>query len=285
MKKYLPVLFLVLVLLGESVATGVLPLSRGWVFNLLDQYSHLIWTAVAVYFVNYLFLDLFQAIKSYAITLVVLLFRTIKTEDVIANVNESYDSVSNVPQRIQEDIKNSYVSRVTVWSEYCVSGAIVIILLVQNISQPILVISAIGYAVISIAISRLFNPKMVKAEKEVQEQEGTFRGFLLQALSLNGLTAANLAEKQAAKVRFHFQLFTKLQLCLLQILPYLVLIPVFFAGTITLGDLIKFQAAFTLIVINAAILIQLYPTWIKGKASAERVEKLSKKREKEVDTI
>jgi ABC-type uncharacterized transport system fused permease/ATPase subunit len=183
------------------------------------------------------------------------------------------DNIPNADQRIQEDIKLSYQNRFTVWAEYFISGTIVAQLLLINISVPILSAAALGYALLSVLIAYKFNPRLRSAEVMVQQEEANFRA---KYQSIRSFFTANDASLRAEKIKTEYLLFTKLQLGLVTVLPYIILIPSLLNGSIDLGTLIKHQATFALIVVNAAILIQYYTVLIKGKASEERVRDLEK---------
>jgi ABC-type uncharacterized transport system fused permease/ATPase subunit len=277
---------LIFILVSEAVLTGLLPVSRGELFNALDVKSNHIWYLVGLYFLNYLGLDFFQSIKQFTVLKVALFYRTFRTKS--TNVSLVQDKIkgiknlnnylpSNSPQRIQEDIKLSYVQRITVWSEYFVSGLILVQLLVLNIHQPLLVAGALAYAVVSVVIAMLFNPRLTRAEIDSQQAEASYRTKLVgNILDISGLAGANDASIKAARIRTEYLLFTKLQLGLVAVLPYIVLIPQLFSGAIDLGTVVRHQATFGLIVINAAVLIQLYPQWIQGRASEQRVQEITK---------
>ncbi len=263
---------LAVVLVSESVLTGFLPHTRGYLFELLGAKAGPIWLAIFIYFINYLFLSFFQSIKAYVVLSFSLIFRSDRTRS-ISKLN--IKNVSNVSQRIQEDIKWSYHERITVWCEYLISGTILIQLIILNLSQPILVISSIGYAILSVCIAMRFNPRLTYAEKLVQDKEATFRAALsINFLNVVGLKDANKASMKAGAIRMQYYLFTQMQFGLINVLPYIVLVPKLLSGEIDLGELVKHQATFALIVVNAAILIQLYPRLIQGRASEERVKEL-----------
>jgi ABC-type uncharacterized transport system fused permease/ATPase subunit len=273
MKKL--VAFLVFILIVEATITGIIPQARGHLFDILESKGDGVWIAIGFYFSTYFFLEFFQSIKQYFMTKTSLWFRTDRTEKITSILKQK---VSNSPQRIQEDIKLSYHSRFTVWGEYLVSALIVIQLMVLNIDQPILILASLLYAALSVGIAFFFNPRLSKAEQIVQEEEATFRGRLAKKLTdVTYLPTANKAEMFAARVRLEYQLFTKLQLAFMSILPYVVLVPLLMNGTITLGTLVKHQATFALIVVNAAILIHYYTLLIKGTASEKRVKDLEVK--------
>jgi ABC-type uncharacterized transport system fused permease/ATPase subunit len=271
-------------ILSEAILTGLLPISRGYLFDLLSTKSGPIWTAIILYFFNYFFLDFCQSLKGYIVLKVSLFYRTIRTKTLykdflrsklvgIKNLNEYLPS--NSPQRIQEDIKLSYVSRITVWVEYIISGIILVQLFLQNIHQPLLVAFALGYAVISVYIAIKFNPRLTRAEKMVQQEEASYRTKLSDnILDITGLNVANQACLKSKMIQTEYLLFTKLQLGMVAVLPYVILIPQLLAGTMTLGDVVAHQATFGLIVVNASVLIQLYTVYVQGKASEERVKEI-----------
>lgn len=279
MRKYkgllTPLIILITILLSESILTGLLPVTRGGVFEMLEAKNVGVWLAIGFYFCNYLFLDFFQAIKSYFVLKVSLWFRTRRTH-LICRKGVKKD-IDTVPQRIQEDVKLSYLSRLTVYCEYFVSGIILIYLIVMNLDVPVLVGAGILYAVVSVGIAYAFNPRLNRAEQMSQEHEAKFRNTLLQKLTPRFLKKTNEAVRRAQVIRTQYLLFTKLQLGLMTVLPYIVLIPQLFAGEINLGDLVQHQATFSLIVVNAAILIQYYTILIQGKASEDRVQIVERK--------
>lgn len=266
----------VLILICESVFTGLIPHAKGYLFEQLTNKSSLIYMGLGLYFLNYLMLDFCQAIKNYFITRLSMLYRSARTRKTVKSL---VSGVSNTAQRLQEDIKISYMARITVYSEYFISFVIVIQLLIINLSQPLLILSALIYAGISVLIAFKFNPRLTKAHKTVQEKEATYRYSLLDSLSLSELMTANRACMMEAKIKMHYLLFTKLQLAVMIVLPYIMLVPSLLDGSMTLGVLVKHQATFSLIVVNAAILIQYYTLLVQGRASEDRVRDLEKKKD------
>lgn len=264
-------LVVAVILLAESILTGLIPHARGYLFGFLETKEGPIYLALGIYFLNYLSLDFFQAIKRFFIVKLAMLYRTDRSKTAVAHVRRDK---SSGPQRIQEDIKLSYVSRITVWAEYFISGTIVLQLILINLDQPILSSAALLYAAVSVAIAIRFNPRLTHVEKQVQEAEARYRTDLVSNDRLLLLPGANRATMVAEKVHMEYLLFTKLQLGFMSVLPYLVMIPGLVAGEISLGELMKHQASFSLIVVNAAILIQYYTLWVRGQASEERVQDL-----------
>lgn len=272
---------LAIIIVGEAAATGLLPVSRGHLFTLLTAKAGAIWAALFLYFFNYFAVDLFQSLKGYVVLKVSLWYRTLRTEqmsDYIGNMQAcipEFNLVSNAPQRIQEDIKLSYLARITVWVEYAISGIILMQLFLLNLSEPTLIGFALVYAAISVAIAYRFNPRLTLAEISAQQAEASFRTSLVDRITDIGLLSpTNDTLMKAARIRTEYLLFTKLQLGLIAVLPYAVLLPKLLSGTIDLGQVVQHQATFALIVVNAAVLIQLYTTLIQGKASEQRVKEI-----------
>lgn len=273
---------LVVVLIGEAVSTGLLPISRGALFRLFGSHYGNIWIILSLYGFNYFAIDLFQSFKTFMVIKVSLWYRTLRTQSVKDNLFEKLDLSTielptNCPQRIQDDIKASYFNRITVWSEYFVSGLILVQLLLLNLDVPLLILGSIIYSVISVCIAIKFNPKLTEAEQIVQQEEANYRTDLTKSLlSIGHIYIANQANIKAARIRLGYMLFTRLQLGIVAVLPYIILAPKLLAGKIDLGLLIQHQATFGLIVVNASILIQLYLILVQGKVSEDRVKEIEK---------
>ena len=265
---------LIFILLAEAFFTGILPVTKGYLFGELGNKSPAIWFALGCSFLNFLAIDFFQCFKAYFVTRVSLWYRALRTKFVVREQRTDSD-ITNIPQRIQEDIKLSYHSRITVWCEYLVSGLILVQLFLLNIRVPLLVIAALIYAAVSIFIAIRFNPRLTKAEIDVQQYEANFRSSLVENVKdMSHLLPTNAIVQKVAKIRMEYLLFTKLQLSLVIVLPYLVLLPSYIADKIDFGTLMQHQSTFSLIVVNASVLIQLYMTLIQGHASDKRVKEL-----------
>jgi len=274
MKLTISLITLGLVIISESILTGVIPIYRGDLYGALSNKSPEVYHAILVCFLIYFTLDFFQSIKGYVVLKTALIFRTRKTVEIAAKQVLKTSELDNVPQRMQEDIKLAYLNRITVLCEYFISGTIVLQLIYLNLDQPKLIAAALIYTLISVAIAILFNPRLTATEKEVQKGEASFRESLTKGFNFTSLSVANTTSLKAASIRTGYLLFTRLQLGILTMLPYAVLAPALIAGTIDMGTLMKHQGTFSLLVVNAGIIIQLYTTLIQGKASAERVKEL-----------
>lgn len=277
--SYFLYFILSVIIIGEAVGTGLLPMARGHLFSLFASKGGAIPLALLLYFLTYFSIDFFQSVKGYVVTKVSLIYRRIRTDRVNNTMKEKVFSgvglPTNVPQRIQEDIKLSYTCRIYVWVEYVISALILMQLILINWTSITLVVSSLIYAGVSVVIAILFNPRLTDAEMSVQQNEANYRtGLVANILDITGLSAANNTQMKAQVIHTQYLLFTKLQLGLIAVLPYIVLLPSFLNGTIDLGRMIEHQASFALLVVNASVLIQLYPTLIQGNASEKRVQEI-----------
>lgn len=280
-KLYLAII--TIIILAEAITTGLLPLSRGHLFDLLSTKVGPIWVALLLYFLNYLAIDFCQSIKGYWVLKIALWYRELRTRFIKTSLAcqlgtnwRSRESLpTNTPQRIQEDIKLSYTQRISVWVEYVISGLILIQLVALNFHEPLLIAFALSYAALSVYIAIKFNPRLTKAEIDVQQAEANYRtGLVANILDISGMSIANKACTSSKWIQTEYLLFTKLQLGLVAVLPYVILLPQLLSGIMELGTLIKHQSSFGLIVVNASVIIQLYTTYIQGKASEERVKEI-----------
>lgn len=272
---YVTGITLLVILLAESTLTGILPHTRGHLFTLLENKDTFVWTFIIVYFSNYFFLNFFQAIKSYFVMKAALFFRTRRAQKL--GRKKPRKQLDTIPQRIQDDIRYSYQYRLTVLCEYVISGLILLYLIFSNLDVPVLVLASLIYAVVTVFIAKTFSPKLTRVEKKAQEAEANYRNGLFKTLKTSLIHSANFATLRSEKVRMHYNLFTQLQLGIMNVLPYLVLIPLLFSGSINLGGLVEHVTTFQLLVVNASILIYKYAEWIKGVASEERVKEIERK--------
>jgi ABC-type uncharacterized transport system fused permease/ATPase subunit len=231
--------------------------------------EHLIYIGLMAYFFNLFFVNIVQTFKPYFEIRTGLIKRLLKT----ARAFHIKKDLDNIPQRIQEDIKLSIQYRIQVYAEYAISGSIVVWLIVQNYTQPILLGGSLLYSLLCIGIAYMFNPSMVRAEREIQINEANFRVAASNGIfrSFGGVITSNIF---AAKTRLAYGIANQTQVAIMTVLPYLVLIPAYVGGSMTLGNLMYFATTFELLVLNMAIVINLFPVLTQAKASHNRVKEL-----------
>lgn len=257
----------------EVLLTVVIPETKGFFFSVLETKNAALLTfALGCYFLNYVLINAQQVIKPYLQTRYSLNLRETNQQFVCEKYHLAIP-IENPEQRIQEDIKLTITNFIKVWSEYLISGLIVVILIGQNHHNPLLVGTAVLYSVISVLIAYIFQPKMIIVEKIVQKQEAQFRKdiTILNYLLFPEVIKANIA---SAAIRLKYGLFANLQNAIMVIAPFFVLTPMYFQGTISLGDMMLIATTFDLLVLNMSILINLFPTLTQANASFERVKEL-----------
>lgn len=265
-------IILTVLLVSEAVITGLFPYSRGHLYEILTEKQGLLWLGIAFFFCNQFFFEVIQSIKKFLVIKMALRVRKERTDKVI---NDGIVIEDHVPQRLQEDIKLSYLMRLTVISEYFVSILILAQLTIVNLNVPLLLLAGFAYAGISVYIAIKFNPKLKHAEISEQRAEAEYRRSCTESLNPAGVIGANKSSLLAAFFRMQYDLFTRAQLAILVVLPYLVLGPMVFAGTMSMGELVQHSTTFSLIVVNAGLLIQYYTVWVKGSASEHRARELN----------
>lgn len=259
-------------LLTEAVVTGLFPYSRGFLYEILTDKSGALWLAIGLFFANQFIFEVIQSVKKFLVIKLALRARKDRTEEILRDTIRIDD---HVPQRLQEDTKLSYLMRLTVVSEYFVAILILIQLTIVNINVPLLLVAGFVYAGISVWIAMRFNPKLKSAEISEQKAEAAYRESYIESLNPAGIIGANKASLLAAFFRMQYDLFTRTQLSILVVLPYIVLGPMVLSGAITMGELVQHSTTFSLIVVNASLLIQYYTVWVKGTASELRVKELN----------
>lgn len=269
---------LVVLLVCEAVITGLFPYSRGYLYEVLTDKAGFLWLAIALFFFNQMFFEIMQSLKKFLVIKLSLRARKQRTDEEAVAGNITIKD--HVPQRLQEDIKLSYLMRLIVISEYFVSVLILIQLTVINLSVPILLAGGFAYAAVSVFIAIKFNPKLKRAEISEQRAEAGYRETYIESMNPAGVIGANKASLTAAFMRMQYDLFTRSQLAILAVLPYIVLGPMVFAGTVSMGELVQHSTTFSLIVVNAALLIHYFTIWVKGTASEVRVRELTNKDKK-----
>lgn len=268
-------ILLILNLIIEVILTCLIPWSKSVFFDQLSSFSIYAWYGLGCYIGISILLDIIQNFKPFLITLYTNIKRTILTQHYY-NLGHKLETRS---QRIQEDIKLFTINQTTVYSEYFVSGLIVLILIIQNFHFTFLILSSIIYSIFCIIISFLFKPKMIEVEKNIQQKETEFRDIIREQQYFwceikhlfENVIKSNI---KSATVKFNYGLCVKLQTGIMTLLPYIYLLPKYLTKQISLGIMMEQASIFQLLVINMIILTQLFPQWMQAHASKQRLEEL-----------
>lgn len=267
-KKFIIILFLICIV--EIIATALLPTTKGIFFQALESHAKDVWILLSYMCINYAIIEMFQAGKEYFKIKSAQEGRRGLSHNLLIHANK----LTSGAQRIQEDIKLYYQNMISVYSEYFISISTVILLIVININQGQLIVGAVVYSIVVLGINKLFNKSMRKAEVIVQQSETELRDDVRDNSHLMLLDKTIGCNLTANVIRLKYALFSRAQNLLLIFLPYIVLVPLFLADKINLGTFMSASSTFSLIALNATILIYMYPVFTTGLACKDRLEEL-----------
>lgn len=281
---------LILLLLGiitiEIVATNYIPQFRKLFYGALERKSlEDIKGAIEFFIYLMLALTLSQGLKKFTGATLALHIRTFLTKKTTKFWRKE-KTLENTSQRINEDCKLATDLAVGIILEMLISGAIVIVLVIETWQDKSLLISALIYTAVVSIVARLFKPKLISTEIALQRAEATHRHNISEALVFErrDKVAASVQDYREVATKFltylkvllGYNLFSSSQNNFSILAPWLILIPTYLAGSISLGEFMSKVSQFELIVINSTILISLYPNMTKAQASWIRIREFLK---------
>lgn len=263
----------------EIAATVSVPQWRGYFFNGVEAKDYAVYIQGLWYFGGLsLAFIISQGFKQYVVQKLALEWRTALNDTLLSRWRASgAGNLDNPDQRISEDTNLASSLALELAVEVIISAAI-IVGLVSSMSATLLWMSA-AYTALVTGAALFFHRPMINREKHLQRAEADYRYAL--ALRASGAEEANFHELYTGvKIKFvklinvtlGFSLFSRTNGSLLNIVPLIILVPMYFAGDIAFGDIMKGSSQFDLMVINATILIVLYPKVTKALASYERIQ-------------
>jgi len=272
------------VVLGiEIIATVLIPVWRGYFFDGVEAKNYAIFINGLWLFVALMgMFTLVQGVKYYLAQRLAFIWRkgitkTLKTKwDSLIKVKYDYN---NPDQRISEDAKYMSESAIEVTIEVVISASIIIGLISQMWGDWMLLGLSLLYTVLATGVAMLFHRPLVNREKNWESAEADFRFSLAQIrhkgekkCTKNLFNQIQVVYYDRIKMLMGFTLVSKAKSYLMNLVPYLILIPMYFASEITFGEVMKGISQFDLLVINATILIIMYPKVVKALAAYERVK-------------
>src|SRR3990167_156395 len=279
---YLWLFVLIAMISTEILATVVIPVWREYFYNGIEAKSWNVFTTGIFYFTSLMSVfALVQSFKYYISKKISFNLRTGMSELLEKAWKKKLKTKSqfdNPDQRIQEDVRIATELALNVLIEFAISAIIVICLLFQISGQFYMFELSVLYIVAVSILAALFHRKMVDSEKKFQRAEADYR-FTLATTSLQAKwqptesVYANVKTQYMylIKVLMGFSIFSSFKSNLIPVVPLLVLVPAYFSGDITFGEIMKGVSQFELLVINATILIIVYPNITKVIASYERL--------------
>ena len=253
----------------EILATVYLPAARKPLYDSLEAYNqYQFFMATGMYCGVYLVLGTVQGFKTWLAQKIALLGR----EALMKTITKTWiksgakTKVTNPDSRINDDVRVATDGALTVGIELTISSFIVVGLTIGMMGQPLLLISALIYSLVSVGLALFFRSPLVNSRYSHLDAEGEHRA----ALTMISVGQGDYTSKdkwETIKVTFtqyinvlrNYKYFGAMQTAIMIGAPFFILAPEYFNHQITLGDVMKGVSAFDLLVINAAVWVQLYP--------------------------
>lgn len=273
------VAFLLALIAVEIAATVAIPVWREYFFDGVEQKSYPVFISGMWYFAGLMLAFVFsQGFKLYAIQKLALEWRTGLNNLLLNKWRKSHMAkVDNPDQRISEDTNIASMLALELVVEVIISASI-ILGLVSTMSSTLLWLS-MGYTVAITLVASFFFRPMIDREKALQRAEADYRFTLAECVSDGKKRPLQPKYKvllgrftKLINVTLGFNLFSRAKGNLMNLIPFALLVPMYFAGDIGFGEVMKGVSQFDLLVINATILIILYPRVTKALASYERIQ-------------
>lgn len=271
-RTFLLTTLLVIIVVAEIILTCVIPMWRESFFNILQIKDTSSFSSSLIAFVAMMAsLGAAQGLKVWVARLVSFEFRIAGTRMLELLWSKKRGKVKNHSQAMTEALRNSTELFLDSGVEIVISLSIVIGLIIANLHNPVILITSLAYTLFVSAAAALFNKPMIFRDRELQEAEGRFRDSVVQYSGIRNVNAPFLGVmKNYYRYIFtimNFTLFTRLKGALSTAIPYIVLSGAYFSGDITLGAFMAGAATFELLVLNATILLIVYPNLNKARAS------------------
>jgi putative ATP-binding cassette transporter len=274
---------LIVIVTVEIIATQAIPHVREVFYSALDKrdidgFHQGLWLFVALYgtFI------LSQGFKLGVARRAALLVRETMSKVLLkawVRTQEQLDNIDNPDQRIAEDVRLATDTFIKVGLEFFISAVLVLILLIQASGNPNIAVAAVLYTVgVSILAARFRRP-LIAADISLQHREADYRLSLVK-LSLkqgdfsakHNLTRVVESVKRQLGLLTGFNIFSAAQNSVSVFVPWLLLAPSLFAGTLSFGEFMANTALFELIVVNSTIAITLYPEVTKTESAWIRIQ-------------
>lgn len=278
---YLKIYLLLIVIAAEVSATSLFPYARQYFFSMIENKQvSLFWHAIGLMVFVSIALVISQSLKTWLGGLISLNMRIALTNILSKEWTKSphVENADNPDQRISEDTRLSTDLMLSNYIEMAISGAIVIIMIIQASMHHHMIWLAVGYIALSLAIAKLFRKPLITREIDVQRSEATFRRSLVDihqghddSSSKNKFGEVIKNVTSIITLTRNYNMFGKFQEQMMYIVPYIVLVPMYLNGVITFGEVMGMSGVFDLLVLNATIIIKLYPNITKSAASWRRI--------------
>lgn len=266
---------LLTILVVEIVLTCIIPMWKQYFFDVLNTKDSAEFpTALMYFFALMLSLGSVQGIKTWIGQKLAFQIRIAGNKTLLKAWVYSPHTTKNYTQPITESLHNWTNLSLVIFIEVLISASIIIGLVVANWNSPLIVLGALVYTIIIMLIAIVFNKPLVNSNVHYQSTEGIYRESISDIANGNGDYSSKSKFKEVASAYtkyirnlMYFTLFSKLKLSTASAIPFILLAPAYFSGSMTLGDFMAGVSTFELLVINSTILLAMYPEYTKMIAS------------------
>lgn len=283
------VLFLIIIV-TEVVLTAVIPEFRQYFYDVLTkkEASHLNILMMYFFFLM-LGLGVAQGLKAWLAQLLARDLRIAISRKLFKKWINHSEADANAQLALTDATRLATDRYLTVLTEIVISGLIIVMLLFSAASSPLILYSSLIYSGLVCLVSIAFNRPLIRSDMAWQRSEALYRDNLTQDISHNTYYAAktrfyDAISKYTVYINrlMYFTLFGRVKSALCSLVPFLILSPIYFSDAITFGELMAGVAHFELIVVNATIVILMYPELIKARSSGQIVLEFNQQLEKRI---
>jgi ABC-type uncharacterized transport system fused permease/ATPase subunit len=275
---------LMLVLVVEIITTSMIPYARKIVIDALTN-KDWDWFLLASFIAlgNMILLTGSQGMKDWLGQKVSFIVRNKMINLVGSDYRSSSSDIKsdNPWSRLNDDSRTATEGAIKVTVECLISFSIVVGLIFTIIKWPVLLIGAIIYSAIAICLALLFRRPMINKNYALRAAESDHRFMLTEYFMRQRehkdagiLTDLRLRYEAFIGISRNYKLFNALQSAIMYTVPFFIMAPGYFAGELTLGDIMQGTVTFDLLVINAAIWVQLYPQITEAQTAYIRLNEL-----------
>lgn len=276
---------LVVIIGIEIFLTVVIPEWRNLFYNVLETKAQSEFVSSLVLFGLLMGgMGVVQGIKVWAGQKISFMVREAQTKYMFRKWVHGDRTAPHYTQAMTEAVRNSTEIYLEILVEIVISLAIVIALIIANLHNPLILATSIIYTATVSIVAMLFNKPLISKDMQWQRSEGLFRENLTNIA--NGVNDHSYSDKWKSvsesyakyiTTLMNYTLFTRMKGSLSTLIPYIILAAPYFAGTITLGGFMAGVATFELIVVNATIVMMLYPKLTKARASKVIIKEFTDK--------
>ncbi len=273
-------ILLIAVVAGEIVLTALIPAWRQYFYDVLQgMHQSLFLESVLYFFLLMAGLGTVQGLKAWIGQLLSFNIRKTISKMLLKKWTKNPVKVDNYTQAQTEALKNATSLYLEIVVEVVISASIVIMLMWMNRHETTILLASIGYTIVASLMAMIFNQSLINSDAACQNAEGNYREAIGDIANGNGdyssknkFIELSLAYYKYIKILMYYTLSSRLKSSISSVVPYLLLANQYFSGSITLGVFMNGVATFELIVINATILLVLYPNLTKARASYKIVK-------------